>query len=154
MCRLSWNLGASTSWYPQGLSRPVMGLLYLHLLLLKQTVVPTGRQFRRKKPNFFIWFYRFSWRGWKPWQPKVCVVCCIMTDKLTPLTMSLQAQALRQNYNTLIKVEWVCKKTKVHEIISRPSHNSFGVQIRVATHRLVTLLRSDHAVPDSHYRQH
>ena len=27
MCRLSWNLGASTSWNPQGLSRPVMGLL-------------------------------------------------------------------------------------------------------------------------------
>jgi hypothetical protein len=29
MCRLSWNLGASTSWNPQGLPRPVMGLLYL-----------------------------------------------------------------------------------------------------------------------------
>ena len=29
MCRLSWNLGASTSWNSQGLSRPVMGLLYL-----------------------------------------------------------------------------------------------------------------------------
>jgi len=29
---LSWNLGASTSWNPQGLSRPVMGLLYLYLL--------------------------------------------------------------------------------------------------------------------------
>jgi len=28
MCRLSWNLGASTSWNPLGLSRPVMGLLY------------------------------------------------------------------------------------------------------------------------------
>ena len=31
MCRLSWNLEASTSWNPQGLSRPVMGLLYLFL---------------------------------------------------------------------------------------------------------------------------
>jgi hypothetical protein len=30
MCRLSWNLGTSTSWNPQGLSRPVMGLLYLY----------------------------------------------------------------------------------------------------------------------------
>jgi hypothetical protein len=28
-CRLSRNLGASTSWNPKGLSRPVMGLLYL-----------------------------------------------------------------------------------------------------------------------------
>jgi len=27
-CRLSWNLGASTSWNPQGLSRPVRGLFY------------------------------------------------------------------------------------------------------------------------------
>jgi hypothetical protein len=33
MRRLSWNLGASNSWNPQGLSRPVMGLLYLYLLL-------------------------------------------------------------------------------------------------------------------------
>jgi len=30
MCRLSWNLGASTSWNPQGLSRHVMELLYLY----------------------------------------------------------------------------------------------------------------------------
>jgi hypothetical protein len=29
MCRLSRNLGASTSWNPVSLSRPVMGLLYL-----------------------------------------------------------------------------------------------------------------------------
>jgi hypothetical protein len=35
MCRLSCNLGASTSWNPQGLSRPVMGLLYLYLLLFE-----------------------------------------------------------------------------------------------------------------------
>ena len=30
MCLLSWNLGASTSWNPQGLSRPVMWLLKNH----------------------------------------------------------------------------------------------------------------------------
>jgi hypothetical protein len=29
ICRLSWNLGASNSWNPQGLSRPVIGLFYL-----------------------------------------------------------------------------------------------------------------------------
>jgi len=33
MCRLSWNVGASTSWNPQGLSRPLMVLLYLHFFL-------------------------------------------------------------------------------------------------------------------------
>jgi hypothetical protein len=32
MCRLSWNLGAWTSWSPQGLSRPVHGLLYHYIL--------------------------------------------------------------------------------------------------------------------------
>jgi len=31
---MSWNLGASSSWNPQGLSRPVMGLLYLYLLYI------------------------------------------------------------------------------------------------------------------------
>jgi len=31
MCRLPLNMGTSTSWNPQGLSRPVMGLLYLYL---------------------------------------------------------------------------------------------------------------------------
>jgi len=30
ICRLPWNLGASTSWNPLGLSRPVMGLMYLY----------------------------------------------------------------------------------------------------------------------------
>jgi hypothetical protein len=28
------NLGASTSWNPKGLSRPVMGLLYLYLIYI------------------------------------------------------------------------------------------------------------------------
>jgi hypothetical protein len=32
MCRLSWNLGASTSWKLQGLSSPIMGMLYLLIL--------------------------------------------------------------------------------------------------------------------------
>jgi hypothetical protein len=63
MCRLSWNLGASTSWYPQDLSRAVMGLLYLllpnnqisahilnkhpfqvtHLLFTKRTTIFRGK---------------------------------------------------------------------------------------------------------------
>jgi len=33
MCRLSWNLGTSTSRDPKGLSRPVRGLLYLAWML-------------------------------------------------------------------------------------------------------------------------
>ena len=30
LCRLSWNLGALSSWNPQGLSRPLIGLLYIY----------------------------------------------------------------------------------------------------------------------------
>ena len=44
MYRLSWNLGASTSWNPQGLPRPVMGLLYL--LFNTITVFQNMTQFR------------------------------------------------------------------------------------------------------------
>jgi hypothetical protein len=40
MCRLSWNLGASTSWNPQGLSRHVIGLLYLYLYLYLYSMLP------------------------------------------------------------------------------------------------------------------
>ena len=40
MCRLSWNLGASTSWNLQGLSRPVMGLLYLLFISVRGWVNP------------------------------------------------------------------------------------------------------------------
>ena len=36
MYPLSWNLEASTSWNPQGLSSPVIGLLYLFLFYLAQ----------------------------------------------------------------------------------------------------------------------
>jgi hypothetical protein len=35
MCRLSWNLEAWTSGNPNGLFRPVQGLLYLYLYLYK-----------------------------------------------------------------------------------------------------------------------
>jgi hypothetical protein len=37
MCRLSWNLGSSTPWNPQVLSRPVQGLLQLYLLQIFST---------------------------------------------------------------------------------------------------------------------
>jgi len=35
MYRLSWSLGDSPSWKPQGLCRPVMGFIYRLLTLLK-----------------------------------------------------------------------------------------------------------------------
>jgi hypothetical protein len=33
ICRMSWNLGASTFWNPHGLLKRVMGLLYLYFYL-------------------------------------------------------------------------------------------------------------------------
>jgi hypothetical protein len=39
MCHLSLNLGASTSWNPQGLSRCVMGLLHLLFILHHSNVL-------------------------------------------------------------------------------------------------------------------
>jgi len=46
MCRLSWNMGASNSWNPQNLPRPVMGLPYLLPVLCIL---------------FFGWLYLVSW---------------------------------------------------------------------------------------------
>ena len=39
ICQLSWNLGASTSWNPQCLSRSVQGFLYLYLLPAATNVI-------------------------------------------------------------------------------------------------------------------
>jgi len=47
MCRLSWNLWSWTSWKPQGLTWPVMGLLYLYTVLRvrwDQTIFSTSQQ--------------------------------------------------------------------------------------------------------------
>jgi hypothetical protein len=38
MCRLSWNLGASTCWNTYGLSRPVMGLTYIYIYIATSVV--------------------------------------------------------------------------------------------------------------------
>jgi hypothetical protein len=54
MCRLSWNVGVSTSWNPLGLSRLVMGLLHLYLLQLKTAmlVLPNNGQNYVPQINF------------------------------------------------------------------------------------------------------
>jgi hypothetical protein len=39
MCRLSLNLGVSTSWNPQDLSKPVQGLLYIYCYIIIETTV-------------------------------------------------------------------------------------------------------------------
>jgi hypothetical protein len=56
MYRMSWNLGASTSWNPQGLFRPVMGLLYLYLTM----------HLNNSKPNAVKLFFYSSLEGLGP----------------------------------------------------------------------------------------
>jgi len=55
MCRLPWNLGASTSWKPQGLSRPVMGLLYLYLLMEQVKFKTFSCTFKYQTLKVFVW---------------------------------------------------------------------------------------------------
>jgi hypothetical protein len=55
MCRLPWNLGASTSWNPQGLSRPLIGLLYLLLILY--------RSFIKERRAFLEWGFHTPYQG-------------------------------------------------------------------------------------------
>jgi hypothetical protein len=62
MCWLSRNLGAPTSWNPQGLSRPVMGLLYLYLFALWlvthsyifYTCCPLANKTKRPNPMYHL----------------------------------------------------------------------------------------------------
>jgi hypothetical protein len=55
-CRLSRNLGASTSWNPDGLSRPVQGLIYLFIYILPNVQIVgfcdlEGFVSNKKKPS-------------------------------------------------------------------------------------------------------
>jgi hypothetical protein len=86
-CRLSTNLGASTSWNPVGLSRPVMGLPYLnsmlaHVLLPRAPVqmyetkyTKTGRLHTNEVHTRLSWrslrsvVYTWPWRGSGGWSP-------------------------------------------------------------------------------------
>ena len=82
LCQLSWNLGALTSWSPQGLSRPIMGLLNLVQWIFVQVitdtclnaalpVVKTWLNFLRTSPQLMTWNFLTSW------QTAVCVCVCV-----------------------------------------------------------------------------
>ena len=91
MCRLSWNLGASTSWNPQGLSKPVMGLLYLYICCVQIAIDNIW-----DTQEWFILLVRAICR---PYKPALCmhfVLClcgfCIIakpTADIFPKTLSL-----------------------------------------------------------------
>jgi len=61
MCRLSWNLGASTSWNSQGLSRPVIGLLYLYT----SRHIDLPKAYTNRRTTYILpscWFASFTLR--------------------------------------------------------------------------------------------
>jgi hypothetical protein len=61
MCRLSRNLGASTSWNPKGLSRPVMELLYFFFKpLFVLTPPPPPTKFVRPDKLIKTWKVKTS----------------------------------------------------------------------------------------------
>jgi len=62
ICRLAWNPGAPTSWNPQGLSRPVQGLLYLSKyreILPKHELKQLGFQFEKAFATNFLTILKF-----------------------------------------------------------------------------------------------
>jgi hypothetical protein len=84
MCWLSWNLGASDSWNPQGLSRPVMGLLYnQHNSLYRFSEKDGGKYFWSLV--FIFWInYMFLWWGLKMWQLTVRLSACVCLGGMAP----------------------------------------------------------------------
>jgi hypothetical protein len=59
ICRLSWDLGTSIPWNPQGLSRPVIGLL---LQTFKSTYISKARNIRQQ---FMTGVYlHVTWQRW------------------------------------------------------------------------------------------
>ena len=73
VCWLSWNLGASTSWNPRGLSRPVMGLLYLYIF--KSNVL-----FLRNEPDDCT--KKNAWEGALNVSPMLLVAALAWRDHL------------------------------------------------------------------------
>jgi hypothetical protein len=62
MCRLSWNLGASASWNPEGLCRPVTGLLYRSLYFVGGVAIRVAYVENKRKSVHA----RFCWCSWCP----------------------------------------------------------------------------------------
>ena len=75
MCRLSWNLGASTFWNLQVLSRPVMGLLYHGngRRMMRLTCKPSVKLHKLLNLNCYIYLLT-------PW-------CRVLLEKLTGLQL-------------------------------------------------------------------
>ena len=109
MCRVSWNLGASTSWKPQGLSRPVMGLIYLYfyLYILKGT---WRQSVLLKRWRISAMFHdTTSQKTYRPTrEPHLSYVTyCISHLWLSLLTQTTVQSQWKQNFLRISKGSWI-----------------------------------------------
>ena len=76
MWQLSWNLGAWTSWNPQGLSRPVMGLLFCTICWCWSQRPRSLRHTSIATPLLGLWV----WIPQRPWMFVSCE-CCVFVKQ-------------------------------------------------------------------------
>jgi len=126
MCRLSWNLGASTSWNPLSLSRPVMGLLYLIFFTLSSV-------------SFCICLYPYD------------IFSCYLGRSL-PAVASLRSVSWIQLVFRLCTLATLSWWTQAAELVFPPQWKRVWLQMRMQLS--VVLYRSLPLVQDSwkHFR--
>ena len=138
MCRLSWNLGASNSWNPQGLSRPVMVLLYLYIYI-------------------FCDFSRLVWCGvascWPKNLPMFCSLCIAASRwrrfslswaanrAAIPMSMSWTFQTTSHWYVPVHSLLWLDKhlftlRNEVEMCKSQFHNHNMSVKLTVDSRRL------------------
>jgi hypothetical protein len=113
MYRLSWNLGASSSWNHQCLSRPIMELLYLYLY------------------HYLFWacVCSLSYPGWKAYAP-YCYLCPAL-----PYFPHIIAQNVRFLENVI--------KLKIRVLISQELFSATFLTLRrTKRDTILTVLRS------------
>jgi len=96
ICQLSWNLEASTSWNPQGLSRPVMGLLFVYIHICCTHNVTTARY------TVSVCITVLVQSAWWWWMGEVetscqtmCCVCLYTSIHIMYLIYIVQCQSLQ-----------------------------------------------------------
>jgi len=135
MCRLSWNLGASTSWNTWSLSRPVMGLLYFYLYLctfmitfrsvfLRIRSFSERKLYRKSKHAFWVQRHFFSWKSWRLWDNlEGCGKARHTTDNNITRCIALHALQIRlqthselthQTTYTLNKIQFMASINLLH----------------------------------------
>jgi hypothetical protein len=86
MCLLSWNLGTPVSWNPQGLSRPVTGLLYLYF-------------------TFYLTLNPLTWKIW--WAPNNASRWKMGFNSAFKGLIAYCAISCYSNMNTLLLFVWI-----------------------------------------------